>query len=132
MNDLSVEDCVWISEENVPVEKPWGYYEDIFRTPEVVFKKIVVNPGEAISLQRHYKRTEFWHIVQGTGKFRLGKMNYIIVNPGDSRYILPNFVHGVENIGEEELIIYEMQAGVCDENDIVRMEDKYGRDKSPD
>ena len=44
------------------VDKPWGHYADIFRSDEVVFKKIVISPGEEISYQRHQKRGEFWYI----------------------------------------------------------------------
>ena len=54
----------------ISVLKPWGGYTDIFRSDEVVFKKIVISPGEEISYQQHHKRSEFWYVTEGEGVFR--------------------------------------------------------------
>ena len=110
------------------VEKPWGYYEDYFRADEAVFKKIVVDPRQSLSYQRHSKREEFWYVVQGRGKMRLNT-SYWWVHPGSYFHIKSNEAHQLINDGDEDedIIVYEMQFGKCSEDDIVRIEDKYGR-----
>ena len=109
------------------VEKPWGYYEDYFRGEEVVFKKIVVQPGESISYQLHHNREEFWYVVSGNGKMRLNASVWT-VKPGSYFHIKTNESHQLINSGDEDIVAYEMQFGKCSEEDIVRMEDKYGRE----
>lgn len=109
------------------VEKPWGYYEDLFRTDEVVFKKIVVTPGEEISYQLHHKREEFWYVTEGFGIFIYNKTNWK-VSPGFTIHIRKNDSHQIVNTGSDDLVVFEMQYGVCLEDDIVRFDDKYGRD----
>ena len=109
------------------VEKPWGFYEDIFRSDEVVFKRIVINPGEEISYQRHSERNEFWYVVEGTGRFRWNNVDKWKVRPGFTVEIRKNDAHQIINTGDADLVIYEMQYGKCKEDDIIRMEDKYER-----
>ena len=108
------------------VNKPWGHYTDIFRSDEVVFKNITVRPGEEISYQLHSKRCEFWYVLQGTGFFRWNNSKYK-VKPGFTIEIRRNDTHQIINTGEEDMIVYEMQYGKCEEDDIIRMEDKYER-----
>ena len=110
-------------------EKPWGYYKDIFRTDNVVFKIIVVEPDEELSYQSHNKRAEFWFISEGTGLLTIEGIE-TEVNTGDNITIEKKLKHKIKNTGIDNLCIYEMQCGVCDENDIVRYEDKYGRSKT--
>lgn len=110
-------------------EKPWGYYKDIFRTDNVVFKIIVVEPDEELSYQSHNKRAEFWFISEGTGLLTIEGIE-TEVNTGDNITIEKKLKHKIKNTGVDNLCIYEMQCGVCDENDIVRYEDKYGRSKT--
>lgn len=110
-------------------EKPWGYYKDIFRTDNVVFKIIVVEPDEELSYQSHNKRAEFWFISDGTGLLTIEGIE-TEVNTGDNITIEKKLKHKIKNTGIDNLCIYEMQCGVCDENDIVRYEDKYGRSKT--
>ena len=107
--------------------KPWGYYVDIHRTDDVVFKQIVVDPGEELSYQSHEKRDEFWFIKSGVGLLIMDAIE-IEVSAGQSFPIYRKNKHMIKNISEMDLEIYEMQCGVCDENDIVRYSDKYGRD----
>ena len=107
-------------------EKPWGYYKDIFRTHNVVFKIIVVEPDEELSYQSHNKRAEFWFISEGTGLLTIEGIE-TEVNTGDNITIEKKLKHKIKNTGIDNLCIYEMQCGICDENDIVRYEDKYGR-----
>lgn len=109
-------------------EKPWGYYKDIFRTDNVVFKIIVVEPDEELSYQSHNKRAEFWFISEGTGLLTIEGIE-TEVNTGDNITIEKKLKHKIKNTGIDNLCIYEMQCGICDENDIVRYEDKYGRNK---
>ena len=107
--------------------KPWGYYVDIHRADDVVFKQIVVHPGEELSYQSHEKRNEFWFIKTGVGVFTHRDVD-INTSKGDSFTVFAGNKHMIKNTGDENLEIYEMQCGVCDENDIVRYSDKYGRD----
>lgn len=107
--------------------KPWGYYVDIHRADDVVFKQIVVDPGEELSYQSHEKRDEFWFIKSGVGLLIMDAIE-IEVSAGQSFPIYRKNKHMIKNISEMDLEIYEMQCGVCDENDIVRYSDKYGRD----
>lgn len=110
-------------------EKPWGYYKDIFRTDNVVFKIIVVEPDEELSYQSHNKRAEFWFISEGAGLLTIEGIE-TEVNTGNNITIEKKLKHKIKNTGIDNLCIYEMQCGVCDENDIVRYEDKYGRSKT--
>ena len=69
-------------EYTFPVKKPWGEYTDYFRSDRVVFKKIVILPGEEISYQMHNKRSEFWYVIEGTGLLRWNHLNNWKVAPG--------------------------------------------------
>lgn len=107
--------------------RPWGRWEEYLNEPGYRVKRIVVNPGQRLSLQKHALRSEHWAIVQGTGKFTLdGSVQAI--SPGDTVFIPRGGVHRVENDGKEFLVIIETQMGVCVEDDIERLEDDYGRD----
>ena len=112
------------------VDKPWGFYEDYFRNKDVVFKKIVVLPNEKLSYQFHLKRGEFWYIYNGEGilthsdiagryERHVKSGNYVIIDIEEK--------HMIECNSDEPLVIYEMQFGECSEDDIIRLEDKYGR-----
>lgn len=121
------------------IEKPWGYYIDHFRSKNCVMKTITIKPNESISLQYHRKRCESWYILSGIGWMSLDgvadgsqwglALNQYEVEAGDSVYIGQCRRHKIENVGEEMLVIAEMQIGECEEDDIVRIEDKYGRDQ---
>ena len=113
------------------VDKPWGHYIDIYRPDDkkVVFKKIVVDAGEQLSMQYHKGRTEFWYVTAGKGLIATDNpVSSLYVKEGDYIVIKPLERHMVENIGEESLEIFEMQVGVCEEDDIIRLSDKYGRE----
>ena len=112
--------------EYVSVVKPWGEYIDIFRSDEVVFKKIVISPGEEISYQQHHKRSEFWYVTEGEGIFRYNNTNWK-ARPGFTVEVHKNDAHQMTNIGESDLVIFEMQFGECSEDDIKRLEDRYDR-----
>lgn len=116
------------------VEKPWGYYEDLYRHQDVVLKRITIAPGEQLSYQTHQQRQEFWKVQSGTGKVRtsdadnpLASWRVDTMEPGVT-FIIPNgLAHQIINDGETDLVIYETQVGLCDENDIERIEDPYDR-----
>lgn len=107
--------------------RPWGRWEEYLNEPGYRVKRIVVNPGQRLSLQRHALRSEHWAIVQGTGQFTLDE-DVRPIAPGDAVFIPKGGVHRVENDGTEFLVIIETQMGVCVEDDIERLEDDYGRD----
>jgi mannose-6-phosphate isomerase-like protein (cupin superfamily) len=108
------------------VKKPWGYYRDLHRNPNAVYKEIVIFPGESISLQYHNQRSEFWYIMNGVGLMTIGDDD-VYLSEGDNMFIGKTIPHRIKNIGEGRLVIRELQCGVCSEDDIVRLDDKYGR-----
>ena len=128
---MTCDDNHWLLRDNVDSEdvvyKPWGYYIDIHRTNEVVFKQIVIHVGEELSYQSHEKRDEFWFIKSGVGLLIMNGID-IRVSADESLQIHKNNKHMIKNIGDRDLEIFEMQCGTCDENDIIRYSDKYGRD----
>ena len=115
------------------VNKPWGYYEDIERTPSYVFKRLVVFPGKRTSLQSHLNRKETWNVVSGLGQARIqtdisGRdMEMVVLKPGEVVMIDKTWIHRISNIDTNDLIIYEFQFGSCSEEDIIRYEDDFGR-----
>jgi len=114
------------------VDKPWGYYKVLEQTDISKSKVIVVNPGCKLSLQRHKNRSEEWEFRQGKAFFTLGfTLETLSRMPvqSPSKIIIPKyFWHRVENCGDEELIIFEVQIGTkLEEEDIERAEDDYGR-----
>jgi len=107
-------------------DRPWGRWEEYLNEPGYRVKRIIVHPGQRLSLQRHQQRSEHWVIEAGSGLFTLDD-SVTEVNPGDKVFIPVRGVHRIENPGDENLIIIETQLGVCDEDDIERLEDDYGR-----
>lgn len=107
-------------------DRPWGRWEEYLNEPGYRVKRIVVNPGQRLSLQKHEHRREHWVIARGRGRFTLNDEVYTI-SQGEHVTIEIGDVHRVENDGEDYLIIIETQLGLCLEDDIIRMEDDYGR-----
>lgn len=107
--------------------RPWGFYEVLSEMFDHKVKRITVSPGKRLSLQRHHRRSEHLHIVNGQAlmtldyqKFRLGK--------GESVDIPRGSVHRIENTGDVDLVYIEVQQGdYFGEDDIERLEDDYGR-----
>lgn len=109
------------------VDKPWGYYETIKEESNFLLKKIVVNPGKRLSLQKHKKRTENWVIIEGNALVTL-KDKCFNVNKNDEIFIPKETAHRIECTSKIPLIFIEVQQGDSfDENDIIRLEDDYGR-----
>lgn len=114
--------------ENEIVNKPWGYYEDIHRSKELVFKRIVVGPECRLSLQSHKLRSEVWYIERGFAKITIGE-DIHKVGANCSVNIPVGYIHRMENLSKDhELVVFEVQTGECDEEDIVRIEDDYDRE----
>ena len=108
-------------------ERPWGHYEVLMQRPGYKVKTITILPQGEISLQRHAHRNEHWYIVSGKGIVTKNESK-IRVLAGDSVDLLVNEVHRVRNIDNENLVFIEIAQGdYLEEDDIVRLEDKYGR-----
>ena len=112
---------------NYKETRPWGTFENLLDTNYCKVKKIVIKPGQAPSYQYHFKRSEVWIIVQGKGELKLDDVLYP-VNIGDTLNIPLKAKHQIQNTGDEDLIFIEVQMGeYFGEDDIIRLEDKYGR-----
>lgn len=106
--------------------RDWGYYIDIFRSVAMVMKKIVVYPNHKLSLQYHEKRCEHWCVESGSGKMIFNDIESVLL-PSNYIYIPKGVIHRIINDGPCNLVVYETQIGICDENDIIRLKDDYGR-----
>ncbi|MBV8060370.1 MAG: phosphomannose isomerase type II C-terminal cupin domain, partial [Alphaproteobacteria bacterium] len=108
-------------------ERPWGGYECIARGTNYQVKRITVLPGQSISLQKHLHRAEHWVVVQGVAKTECdGDVRHL--NPNDNVYIPLGAVHRLTNPGTEVTEIIEVQYGdQISEEDIIRLQDNYGR-----
>ena len=107
-------------------DRPWGRWEEYLNEPGYRVKRIIVHPGKRLSLQKHAHRREHWVIASGRGLFTLNHAQRRIAT-GDALRIEAGDVHRVENDGPDPLIIIETQLGLCLEDDIVRLEDDFGR-----
>jgi mannose-1-phosphate guanylyltransferase / mannose-6-phosphate isomerase len=109
------------------VNRPWGAYEGIDIGERFQVKRITVNPGASLSLQKHHHRAEHWIVVKGTAKVTCGEET-LLLSENQSTYIPLGEVHRLENPGQIPLEIIEVQSGsYLGEDDIVRLEDQYGR-----
>jgi mannose-1-phosphate guanylyltransferase/mannose-6-phosphate isomerase len=123
---LKLEDRKEVS-EHVTTHRPWGSYTVLDEGERYKIKRIVVNPGERLSLQKHYHRSEHWVVVKGAAKVNIGDKE-IFIHENESAYVPKSTLHRLENPGKVPLEIIEVQNGeYVGENDIVRMEDHYGR-----
>lgn len=109
------------------VYRPWGYYETIAGGERFQVKRIQVKPGHKLSLQMHHHRAEHWVVVKGTARVTCGEREFLITED-QSTYIPLGQVHRLENPGMVPLELIEVQSGAyLGEDDIVRIEDVYGR-----
>ena len=109
------------------VYRPWGFYESLIQGHRFQVKRIVVNPGHKLSLQKHYHRAEHWVVVTGSAIVtRNGEQ--ILLHENESIYVPLGAMHRLENPGRIALEVIEVQSGAyLGEDDIVRTEDTYGR-----
>ncbi|MEM1096583.1 MAG: phosphomannose isomerase type II C-terminal cupin domain [Bacteroidota bacterium] len=106
--------------------RPWGRWEEYLNEPGYRVKRILVYPGKRLSLQKHEHRKEHWVVVYGTGLFTLNDA-VTRIQRGDALFIGLGDVHRIENDTDDYLIIIETQMGLCLEDDIIRLEDDFGR-----
>jgi mannose-1-phosphate guanylyltransferase/mannose-6-phosphate isomerase len=109
------------------VSRPWGSYESVDAGDRFQVKRITVNPGAKLSLQMHHHRAEHWVVVRGTARVTRGE-EHLLISENESTYIPLGTAHRLENPGKVPLEIIEVQSGAyLGEDDIVRLEDAYGR-----
>jgi len=115
------------AKNNPLVYRPWGSFEAITQGQDYQVKRLILTPGQAISLQRHQHRCEHWVVVAGEAEIRIGDaVNTYQAN--ESVYIKKGDMHQLKNIGTKPLIVIEVQTGgYLGEDDIERFEDRYGR-----
>ncbi len=107
--------------------RPWGSFTILADDEDHKIKKIVVSPGQRLSLQRHKHREEHWFVIKGRGLITLDDRQ-IELGPGESIDIYQGAIHRVQNKGEVEMVFIEIQLGdYFGEDDIERFEDDYGR-----
>ena len=107
--------------------RPWGTYEVLINEPTYKVKRIIILPHQQLSLQYHNYREEHWTVVKGSGNIIIGDSKGI-ASVG-SRWIIPIKTIHRAKAGDEHLVFIETQLGDCIEDDIIRLEDQYGRVK---
>lgn len=111
------------------VFRPWGKYDSVDSGERYQVKRITVNPGAKLSLQKHHKRSEHWVVVSGSAKVTNGDKTFLL-EENQSTFIPAGVVHSLENPTDSKLELIEVQSGsYLGEDDIVRYEDIYGRIK---
>ena len=108
-------------------ERPWGWYETVSEVPGNKVKRIRVHPGQQLSLQKHHQRAEHWVVVLGTARITVGE-RVVDMSAGQHVDIAVGEVHRLANLTAEPVEIVEVQFGAyLGEDDIVRLQDDYGR-----
>lgn len=109
------------------VSRPWGWYDTIDVGDRFKVKRIQVNPGASLSLQKHTKRAEHWVVIKGLAEVLCGTKT-IRLNENESTFIPRGEIHRLSNVGDGYLELIEVQTGnYFGEDDIVRINDEYGR-----
>lgn len=106
-------------------DRPWGSFERLTKEVPSTVKLINVNYRRSTSLQYHYRRQEFWRVLQGTPTITIGD-NVISALPGQEFFIDRRVAHRI-SANNNAVVILEISLGRFDEDDIVRLDDKYGR-----
>lgn len=109
--------------------KPWGYYQILQKSDSTdnnqsTTKILSVLPKKELSLQKHSLRDEHWIIIKGNPTIKVGEKTYH-PNPNEHLFISKEEIHQIINDSEKEVQIIEVQFGICKEEDIIRLEDKY-------
>lgn len=108
-------------------DRPWGWYETVSQMPGHKVKRIHVFPGHRLSLQKHDQRAEHWVVVRGTARVHVGGLERDLAQ-GEHIDIPLGAVHRLTNLTTEPVEIVEVQFGThLGEDDIVRIQDDYGR-----
>jgi mannose-6-phosphate isomerase len=112
-------------------ERPWGSFTVLEVQPGHKVKRMVVRSGKRLSYQRHSRRAEHWFLVAGRGQVTLDGAIHELA-PGEAVDIAAGVAHRIENQGSDDLVFIEVQLGsYFGEDDIVRLEDDYGRITNP-
>lgn len=112
---------------NYKETRPWGEFENLLDSDLCKVKQIIIKPGQAPSYQYHFKRSEVWVVVQGEGELKIND-EIQSVRKWDAIIVPVEAKHQIKNTGTEDLIFIEVQIGeYFGEDDIVRLEDNYGR-----
>ena len=106
-------------------QRPWGEFVEFTRNIPSTVKILTVHPGEALSLQHHARRDEFWRVLSGDGTIQTGDSK-LAAEPGNEYFIPRGTPHRLE-AGSSPLVVLEISFGEFDDADIVRLEDRYGR-----
>jgi|TARA_S200002703_G_scaffold34783_1_gene30087 mannose-6-phosphate isomerase-like protein (cupin superfamily) len=115
-------------------DKPWGYYETLFTSSAhgvrnagnpFKVKVLYIEKGHRISLQKHENRREIWTVIEGNPIVRKGSIDFIL-SPGETVVIEKGQTHRIE-ADLDDVLISELQLGVCEEDDIERLHDDYDR-----
>ena len=107
--------------------RPWGSWHVLDEAEGFKVKRIVVSPGSRLSLQKHEFRAEHWFVVAGTATCTVGE-DTVVLAPGDAVDIAIGQAHRIANQGNETLVLIEVQRGsYTGEDDIIRLEDDFGR-----
>jgi len=110
------------------VYRPWGSYDSVDEGDRFQVKRLSVKPGGMLALQMHHHRAEHWIVVQGTARVTCGEKTFLL-SENESTYVPVGTTHRIENPGKMPLHIIEVRSGsYLGEDDIVRYEDKYGRE----
>jgi len=113
--------------EHATTYRPWGSYTILEQGPRYKIKRVVVNPGEKLSLQTHSHRSEHWVVVKGTAKVSIGDKE-VFIHENESAYVPKSTLHRLENAGKIPAEIIEVQNGeYLEEDDIERFDDSYDR-----
>src|SRR5579871_891736 len=117
-----------VTEEHIKVHRPWGSYQSVDNGDRHQVKRIIVKPGQRLSLQKHHHRSEHWIVVRGAARVTINEL-VKTVHENESVYIPIGAVHRLENPGKILLELIEVQTGsYFGEDDIIRIEDDYRRE----
>ena len=106
---------------------PWGKWEVLLEEQSYKVKRVTVLPGKRLSYQKHLRRSEHWMVVEGKGMVTIDGKE-IHIEKGNTLDIAQEAAHRITNVGEDNLTFIEIQQGeYFEEDDIVRLEDDYGR-----
>jgi mannose-1-phosphate guanylyltransferase/mannose-6-phosphate isomerase len=114
--------------------RPWGAFDVLLEGQGYKVKRLSVNPGKRLSMHYHLHREEHWVIVRGTARILIaergeeGRTGELTIPTGETIFIPKEYIHRLENPGDDVLEIIEVQMGDClSEDDIVRLSDDFGR-----
>jgi mannose-6-phosphate isomerase-like protein (cupin superfamily) len=110
-------------------KRPWGAFTQLSKNTPSTVKLLTINPGEALSLQRHAERDEFWKVISGEGFATIGSQR--LPAKVDAEFFIPRGTNHRLESGASLLTVLEISFGDFEDEDIVRLEDRYGRASEP-